>query len=213
MKKVFEPVIKSFENTSENLTKTITESSIKNNQAIENLNNKLLEIMVDRGILASYLMSTLSKRTNPENTSQVKLVKDHNSNKVNDLKIKNTIPITLHNNLLTLRDTGKVFKLKGDLLKTITNRNDNVNHASLSDKKLMCEFAKELNFDVRGQGRKSTRDRTLIYLLKAPAIMASGVTTTFLSENPVELCNRLEKLLQKNKPEIILTYIIKKLLL
>ena len=180
MKKVFEPVIKSFENTSENLTKFITESSIKNNQAIENLNNKLLEIMNDRGILASYLMSTLSERTNPENTSQVKLVKDHNSNKVNDLKIKNTIPIALHNNLLTLRVTGKVFKLKGDLLKTITNRNDNVNHASLSDKKLMYEFAKELNFDVTGQGRKSTRDRTLINLLKAPAIMASGVITIFL---------------------------------
>ena len=34
MKKVFEPVTKSLEKTSENLTKAITESSIKNNQAI-----------------------------------------------------------------------------------------------------------------------------------------------------------------------------------
>ena len=60
MKKVFEPVTKSLENTSENLTKAITESSIKNNQSIENLNNKLLEIMNDRGKLATYLMSPLS---------------------------------------------------------------------------------------------------------------------------------------------------------
>ena len=69
MKKVFEPVTRSLEKTSRDITKTITESSIKNNQAIENLNNKLLEIMNDRGILASYLMSPLSKITNPENTT------------------------------------------------------------------------------------------------------------------------------------------------
>ena len=97
MKKVFEPVTKSVENASQDITKTITETSIKNNQAIENLNNKLLEIMNDRGILASYLMSPLSKITNPENTIQFKLVKDYNSNRVNDLLIKNT-PITLHDN-------------------------------------------------------------------------------------------------------------------
>ena len=52
MKNVFEPVTKSLENTSENLTKAITESSKENNLALENLNNKLLEIMKDRGILA-----------------------------------------------------------------------------------------------------------------------------------------------------------------
>ena len=79
MKKVFEPLTESLEKTSENLTKTITESSIKNNKAIENLNNKFLEIMNDRGILASYLMSPLSKTTNLEISSQFKLVKDHNS--------------------------------------------------------------------------------------------------------------------------------------
>ena len=55
--KVFEPVTKSIKDVSEEVTKTITESSIKNNQAIENLNNKLLAIMNDRGKLASYLMS------------------------------------------------------------------------------------------------------------------------------------------------------------
>ena len=51
LKKVFEPVTKSFENTSEDITKTITETSLKDNQAIENINNKLLEIMNNRGIL------------------------------------------------------------------------------------------------------------------------------------------------------------------
>ena len=197
MKKVFEPVTKSLENTSENLTKAITESSTKNNQAIENVNNKLLEIMNDRGILATYLMSPLSKITNPENTTQFKLVKDSTSNRVNDLKINNSIPITLHNNLLTFRDTNKQFELKGDLLKMITNTKYNVNLANLVDKKLMYDFAKEMHFDTKAQGRKSTRDNTLITLLNSPRIMASGVTTIFLSENADELCNRLKLLLQE----------------
>ena len=200
MKKVFEPVTISLESTSQDITKTITENSIKNNQAIENLNSKLLEIMNDRGILASYLMSPLSIITNPENTTQFKLVKDSNSNRVNDLKINNSIPITLYNNMLTFRDTGKKFELKGDLLKMITNKNYNVNHASLSDKKLMYEFAKEMHFDERRNGNKSTRDKTLKKLLNSPAIMASGGSKTiFLSSDPDELCYRIKLLLQEKQ--------------
>ena len=45
--------------------------------------------MNDRGILASYLLCPPSKHPNTENTSQFKLVKDHNSNRVNDLVIHN----------------------------------------------------------------------------------------------------------------------------
>ena len=123
--------------------------------------------MKDRGILASYLMTPLSKITNPENTSQFKLVKDSTSNRVNDLLIHNSIPITLHDNLLTFHDTNKEFELKGDLLKMITKKNYNVDLASLQDKKLLYDFAKEMNFDTKAQGNKSTRDRTLIKLLKS----------------------------------------------
>ena len=57
MKKVFEPVTKSLENTSENITKTLTENSINNNKAIENLNEKILELMNNNGYIASYLAS------------------------------------------------------------------------------------------------------------------------------------------------------------
>ena len=173
MKKVFEPVTKSLEITSQDITKAITETSIKNNQAIEKLNNKLLEIMNDTGILASYLMSPLYKITNPENTTQFKLVKDSNSNRVNDLRINKTIPITLYNKLLTFRNTGKEFELKGDLLEMITNENYDVDLASSADKKIY-EFAKEMNFDLKAQGNNSTRDRTLIKRLKSPGLMVSA---------------------------------------
>ena len=200
MKKVFEPITKSLEITSPDITKTITETSSKNNKAIENLNNKLLKIMNDRGILASYLMTPLSKISNPENSSQFKLVKDSNSNRVNDLLIHNSIPITLHDNRLTFRDSGKIFELKGGLSEMITNKNYNVDLAKLSHKKLMYDLAKEMNFDLKAVGKKSTRDRTLIKLLKSPGIMASaaGVSKTiFLSSDPDELCDRLKLLLQE----------------
>ena len=200
MKKVFEPVTKSLENTSENLTKAITETSIKNNLAIENINNNLLEIMNDRGISATYLMSPLSRITNPDNTSQFRLVKDPSSNRVNDLKINKTIPITLYGNMLTFRDTNKQFELKGDLLEMITNSKFNVDLASLSDKKLMYDFAKEMHFDTKALGNKSVRDRKLIKLLNSPGLLvsASGVSKTiFLSSDPNELCDRLKLLLQE----------------
>ena len=200
MKKVFEPVTKSLENTSENLTKAIIETSIKNNLAIENINNYLLEIMNDRGILATYLMSPLSKITDPENKIQFKLVKDDNSNRVNDLLMKNKIPITLYGNMLTFRDTNKQFELTGDLLEMISNKDYNVDNASLANKKLMYDFAKEMHFDMKTVGKKSTRDKTLIKILKSPGLIvsASGVSKTiFLSSDPDELCKRIKLLLQE----------------
>ena len=190
MKKVLEPVTKSKKDVSEEVTKTITETSNNNNKALEKLNNKLLEIMNDRGILATYLMSPSSKITNPESTSQFNLVKGSNSNRVDDLLIHNTMPNTLYYNLLTFHDTGKEFELKGDLSKLITNKNYNPDLASLSDKKFMSDFAKEKNFDLKAQGNKTTRDRTLIETLKSPGLMvsASGVSETiFLSSAPDEL--------------------------
>ena len=200
MKNVFEPVTESIENTSQNITKTIAETSLKNNLAIKNINDKLLEIMNDRGILATYLMSPLSRITNPENTTQFKLVKDHNSNRVNDLLINNTITTTLYGNMLTFRDTDKQFELKGDLLDMITNTKFNVDLASLADKKLMYDFAKEMHFDQKAVGNKSIRDRKLIKLLNSPGLLvsASGVSKTiFLSSDPNELCDRLKLLLQE----------------
>ena len=59
-----------------------------------------------------------------------------------------------------------------------------------------------MNFDTKAQGNKSTRDKTLIKLLKSPGLMvsASGVSKTiFLSSDPDELCERLRLLLQEKQ--------------
>ena len=82
----------------------------------------------------------------------------------------------------------------------ITNKDYNVDHASLADKKLMYDFAKEMNFDLKALGKKSTRDKALIKLLKSPGLVvsASGISKRiFLSSDPDELCNRLKLLLQE----------------
>ena len=64
----------------------------------------------------------------------------------------------------------------------------------------MYDIAKELNFDVGGQGRKSIRGRTLLYLLESPAIMASGnLDTKFLPSDSDHLCDRLNLLLQEKQ--------------
>ena len=114
--------------------------------------------------------------------------------------MKNKIPITLSGNLLTFRDTNKQFELKGDLLEMITNSKYNVDLASLANKKLMYDFAKEMHFDQKAVGKKSTRDKAPIKLLKSPGLMvsASGVSKTiFLSSDANELSDRLKLLLQE----------------
>ena len=67
-----------------------------------------------------------------------------------------------------------------------------------------------MNFDRKAQGNKSTRDRLLIKLLKAPGLMlsASGIwKRRFLSSDPKELCDRIKLLLQErhggNKSDLI----------
>ena len=106
LKKLYEPLTDTIKDTSRNITRTLTGTSIKNNKVLEKLNDKFLEIVNDRGILASFLLSPLSKNTNLEQTRQLKLVKVPNSNRVKDL-INKTTPVTLYINLLTFRDTDK----------------------------------------------------------------------------------------------------------
>ena len=138
IKKVFEPVIKTIKGTSEVLTKTLMVASTENNEVIPDVNNKFLERMKDQGSLASYLLYPLSKITNLGHTSQVNLVKDRNTNRVNDILMNKTIPVTLNDNLAIFRDTVKEFKLKRDLLEKITNKNYNADLPKLPDKKCIC---------------------------------------------------------------------------
>ena len=57
-------------NTSEKITKTLTGNFTDNNKAIENLNDKILELMNHKGMIAPYLASSLVNLFKPENRSQ-----------------------------------------------------------------------------------------------------------------------------------------------
>ena len=112
--------------------------------------------------------------------------------------INEGVPVTLVSNMLIFRDSNKSFKLDGDLLETMTNCDFNVGHSNQKDRKLIYEFAKEMNFNIRQKGKKSDRDKSIVRLLRSPAIMASGVSKTIiLSSDPNELCDRLKLLLQE----------------
>ena len=64
-------------------------------------------------MLASYLLSPLSKILNHEPTNDFKLVQDPNSNSINGLLMNKTKPVTLNDSLMTFRDTDKKLSLKG----------------------------------------------------------------------------------------------------
>ena len=66
---VFEPLTDTLKKTSGNITKTITETSIKNNKAIADLKEKISELMNDKGMVAPYLASSLVNLFKPEKKS------------------------------------------------------------------------------------------------------------------------------------------------
>ena len=117
---------------------------------------------------------------------------------MNDFLRNRGIPVSLYSNMLISRDSNKSFKLDGDLLETVTNYDFNIDHSNQQDRKLIYQFGKEMKFDIKQKGRKSDRDKSLIRLLKSPAIMASGISKTiFLSSNPNEFGDRLKIFLQE----------------
>ena len=201
VKELLEAITNSIKDASEDVTGTMMENS-NENKALTTWNNKLLKLMNDRGIVASYLLSLFYKITNPEITSQFKLVRDSNSKRVKHSLLHNIIPVILSDIFSIFQDTNEEFESQGDLLKMVINKNYNVDLANLQDKKLKYDLAREMNFDVKAPGNKYTWVRRLIRLLKSPGLMitASDVpNTNNLLTNHNESCNRLKLFLQEKQ--------------
>ena len=112
--------------------------------------------------------------------------------------IHGNIPVSLHSNMITFRNSNKSFKLDRVLLKLITKYIFNADHSSPQDKKLIYEFAKEMNYDTKSTGGPSIRHSSIIKLLKSPAIMASGISKSIiLCSDPNEVCDKLTLILQE----------------
>ena len=155
--------------------------------------------MIDKALIAPYLASSLDNIFKLENKSHFRLLKDPNSTKMNDFLINGCIPVTLFSNMLTFRVGIKSVRLDGDLLELMTNYDFNVSLSNPNDQKLFYEFGKEMNFNFKQKGRKSDRDKSVKKLLKSPAVMVSGISTTILSSNPDKHCDRLKLLLQEKQ--------------
>ena len=92
--------------------------------------------MKNKGMIAPYLASSLVNLLKPENRSKFRLIKDFISTKMNDFLLNASVPVTLYSNMLSFRVTNKSFKIDGDLLKTMTNYNFNVDHSNPQDRKI-----------------------------------------------------------------------------
>ena len=60
----------------------------------------------------------------------------------------------------------------------------------------MFEVRKKMYFNDKDLGKKNTREKVLVILFQSPAVMVSGISTTFLAENQDELCDSLNLFLQ-----------------
>ena len=85
------------------------------------------------------------------------------------------MPATLYNHYLLIRVTDKKFEMERSFLKMITNKNYTVDLAKFSDKKLTFEIAKEMVFDEKASGIKSSGGKTLKKLPSSPAVMAGSL--------------------------------------
>ena len=142
--------------------------------------------------------SSLIEVIKSDNKGQFRLTKDPNSTKLNDFLFNEKVPVTIFNNMLTFRDTKKVFKIKGDLYKVITDYKFNVDHSNQQDRKIIYEFGKEMKYKLKNKGRPSIRHNSMLRLLNQSPITASGFSKTIiLSSDPNELCDRLKLLLQE----------------
>ena len=112
MEEVFEPLTDTLKKTSENITKAIRESSVNNNKAIENLNEKILELLNDKGMIAPYLASSMVEVFKRVDKSQFRLRKYPNSTKMNDFLIHGTVPGTIISDMIVFRDSNKSFRLE-----------------------------------------------------------------------------------------------------
>ena len=147
----------------------MTETHVINNKASGKRNWKVLELVNDEGLIAPYLASFSVVVFKPENKSQLNILKDPKSIRVNGFLINTSISVSLFSNMLVFRDTNNSFKLDGDLLKTMTNYDISVSHLNPQDQKQIHEFGKEMNFNIKQKGRNTNRDESLIKLLELPA--------------------------------------------
>ena len=150
---------------------------------------------------------------NQKNTSQFRLRVDPVSKRL--YKNKNVL-FALNGKSLIFNDSKKI-DLDADVLDMMTNYKLNAMIIKQSKHKtLLLDFLDEMRLDVKHTGNKSTRDNSLIELLKPPAIRAGSLKRSLPQKQDFYLPILMNFLIDKtyydkgNNLEIFLTFSMKK---
>ena len=138
----------------------------------QNVNVKALELMKRKGVIHSSLIRPIAKLIVPTNESKFRLYNDPDSGNQNNYIMKRE-KTTLYGVKIVFECRGKVFTLRGDVLKMTTDYK--LKTKDSPDPKLIIKFMDEKRFDIHARG-KSLRDRNLgkNYFNKR-ALLASGI--------------------------------------
>ena len=125
---------------------------------------KDLDLMNKKGVNDSRLSRPIAKLLVPTNKGQFWIYDDPDNGKWNDY-ILNGGKFTIYGDKLVFENSGKIFTLRGDVMKMITNYIFNTTHSP--DAKPIIDFMDDIRFDIYARG-KSSRDRNLLmdYFIK-----------------------------------------------
>ena len=128
--------------------------------------------------------------------SQFRLLDDPDSDNWDDQKMSGE-KVAKYDDRLLFKVTGVVVMLKGDILSMSTEYD--FNKTNSPDAKQITNFLDEKNFDIHAKGKSSLDKNLLQNYYNKRAILASGLKTNFLSENPNELCKGLKLIIQEKR--------------
>ena len=81
----------------------------------------------------------------------------------------------------------------------ITNKDYKVDVAKSPDKNFMFDFAKEMYSDKKASGNKNTSDKNSHKITSITSYHGFGTSTKLLADNPIDLCDGLDLLLQQKQ--------------
>ena len=186
IKEIFEPITKAVTDGNQKLHEE-TSCNTKSFEELDesNVHIKALELMNKNRIIHSSLIRPIAKLLEPTIKSQFRIHDDPDSDNWKDYIMKGE-KVTIYETELVFKNSAKIFTLRGDVLKKITDYIFNTKDST--EAKLFMDLVGEMHSSIHSGG-KGLRDRNLIkiYFIKR-AIFASGLktseTTNFFSENP-----------------------------
>ena len=143
------------------------------------------------------MIRPISKLLVRKNKSQFRLIDNPDSDDWNDI-LMNKAKVRIYDDKLVFRETGVVFRLKGDILSMITVYD--FNNTDSPDAKQTINFLDEMKFDIYAKS-ESFRDMNFIKnFYNKRALLVPGLhEIIFLLEKPNDFCKRLRLIIHEKQ--------------